>query len=268
MINPGIGLIFASLLHAGGAADRRHRPARCAGAAADAAALRRRLRLCCCAATCSELRPVAGAAREQFGTLNADLAEAIAGIEVVKAYAQEPAERAQASRRMRARFRDLFVEQGIIQARYLPLLLYGRHVRRWPSRQALLVVTSAGAHQRRRRRRLHGPGDAAALPDVHLDLHLRARADGPGQRRAHPGPDQRRDRAGRERRRRQPRRSTARSPSSDVTFGYGGDADPEGHQLHARPGETIAIVGQTGSGKSTLTKLVNRTYDADRAAAS
>src|SRR5262249_31876470 len=26
-------------------------------------------------------------------------------------------------------------------------------------------------------------------------------------------------------------------------------------------GETIAIVGQTGSGKSTLTKLVNRTYD-------
>ena len=29
------------------------------------------------------------------------------------------------------------------------------------------------------------------------------------------------------------------------------------------PGETIAIVGQTGSGKSTLTKLVNRTYDVD-----
>ena len=31
--------------------------------------------------------------------------------------------------------------------------------------------------------------------------------------------------------------------------------------FRAAPGETIAIVGQTGSGKSTLTRLVNRTYD-------
>src|SRR5206468_4345119 len=27
------------------------------------------------------------------------------------------------------------------------------------------------------------------------------------------------------------------------------------------PGQTVAIVGQTGSGKSALTQLVNRTYD-------
>jgi ATP-binding cassette subfamily B protein len=29
------------------------------------------------------------------------------------------------------------------------------------------------------------------------------------------------------------------------------------------PGQTVAIVGQTGSGKSTVTKLINRTYDVD-----
>jgi len=31
----------------------------------------------------------------------------------------------------------------------------------------------------------------------------------------------------------------------------------------ANPGETVAIVGQTGSGKSTLTRLINRIFDAD-----
>jgi len=30
----------------------------------------------------------------------------------------------------------------------------------------------------------------------------------------------------------------------------------------ARPGQTVAVVGQTGAGKSPLTKLINRTYDA------
>ncbi len=33
--------------------------------------------------------------------------------------------------------------------------------------------------------------------------------------------------------------------------------------FRAEPGETVAIVGQTGSGKSTLTRLINRIFDAD-----
>jgi ATP-binding cassette subfamily B protein len=33
--------------------------------------------------------------------------------------------------------------------------------------------------------------------------------------------------------------------------------------FQVEPGQTVAIVGQTGSGKSSIAKLINRTYDAD-----
>jgi ATP-binding cassette subfamily B protein len=48
-----------------------------------------------------------------------------------------------------------------------------------------------------------------------------------------------------------------------VTFSYGSTPILKDVSFHARAGQTIAIVGQTGSGKSTLTKLVNRIYDVD-----
>jgi ATP-binding cassette, subfamily B, bacterial len=47
----------------------------------------------------------------------------------------------------------------------------------------------------------------------------------------------------------------------NVSFGYGENPTLKNVSFRAAPGQTIAIVGQTGSGKSTLTKLVNRTYD-------
>jgi ABC-type multidrug transport system fused ATPase/permease subunit len=50
----------------------------------------------------------------------------------------------------------------------------------------------------------------------------------------------------------------------DVTFSYGGD-DPAlcSVDLHIPPGQTVALVGATGAGKSTLAKLVARFYDPD-----
>jgi ATP-binding cassette subfamily B protein len=57
----------------------------------------------------------------------------------------------------------------------------------------------------------------------------------------------------------------------DVCFDYGGDDDGRARSpcaalqyvnFHVKPGQTVAIVGQTGSGKSTITKLINRIYDA------
>ena len=49
----------------------------------------------------------------------------------------------------------------------------------------------------------------------------------------------------------------------NVSFSHGDVKVLSDLSFRASPGETIAIVGQTGSGKSTLTKLVNRTYDVD-----
>ena len=58
-------------------------------------------------------------------------------------------------------------------------------------------------------------------------------------------------------------RGRARIEFRDVRFSYGAD-DSEalsGVNLTVAPGETVALVGQTGAGKSTLVKLVARFYD-------
>ncbi|USX51068.1 ABC transporter ATP-binding protein [Lentzea sp. HUAS12] len=50
----------------------------------------------------------------------------------------------------------------------------------------------------------------------------------------------------------------------NVTFTYAGAETPalDDVSLHVFPGETVALVGETGAGKSTLVKLVARFYDA------
>ncbi|MFJ6671939.1 ABC transporter ATP-binding protein [Actinosynnema sp. NPDC091369] len=54
----------------------------------------------------------------------------------------------------------------------------------------------------------------------------------------------------------------------NVSFTYQGTTQPavEGISLHVSPGETVALVGATGAGKSTLVKLVARFYDATEGA--
>jgi ATP-binding cassette subfamily B protein len=50
----------------------------------------------------------------------------------------------------------------------------------------------------------------------------------------------------------------------NVDFGYvEGTKVLRDISFHVEPGQTVALVGQTGAGKSTVAKLVNRTYDAD-----
>jgi ATP-binding cassette subfamily B protein len=49
-----------------------------------------------------------------------------------------------------------------------------------------------------------------------------------------------------------------------VTFRYDGETTLEDITFHVSPGQTVAIVGQTGAGKTSLAKLINRTYDVNQ----
>ncbi|MFV9507617.1 MAG: ABC transporter ATP-binding protein [Oscillochloridaceae bacterium umkhey_bin13] len=215
-----------------------------------------------------QLGPVTGQLRFQFGVVNAGLAEAVSGIEVVKAYAQEASERGKFSASARA-YRDLFVQQGRIQARYLPLLLYGvafglafGHAAVLFLRQDLSVgeaVAFLGLFSQLRFPtfislfsfvlvELGLAGAGRILSMINDETNLDEQANG------HRAPIQ------------------GELVFEAVSFGYAatnpaggehGGAAPVLSQISFRvpAGQTVAIVGQTGAGKTTLTRLVNRIYD-------
>lgn len=206
------------------------------------------------------LNPVSTRMREQFGTLNAGLNEAVRGIEVVKVAAQEAQEQRRFEVNAKA-YRDYFVEQGMVQARYLPTLL--------------LAIATAGALLHGLL--LHRAGDLT-IGDLVAYLGLMGLLGFPTQisifsfslvqlgivsaRRIISLIEDEAELA------QKPHGYEARMRGEivfeDVTFGYGDEPVLRNLSFRAEPGETVAIVGETGAGKTTLTKLVNRIYDPDK----
>ncbi len=62
---------------------------------------------------------------------------------------------------------------------------------------------------------------------------------------------------------RQPKRTAGKVQFDNVSFQYGEDATPALSDISftVNPGETLAILGTTGSGKSSIVNLVSRFYD-------
>ncbi len=205
-----------------------------------------------------QLNPLVIEQREVFGRTNATLNEAVSGIETVKASAQESQE-ADKFFRGATSVRNVAVAVGQLQARYYPLLvlavataigstqafwLYSRGdlsvggltafiglmlTYRFPAEISIWTISMVQQGMAGARRIIELIQTTTEL-DERPDGHV-ARVEG-------------------------------EIVFENVSFGYGGRPVLEDLSLRIAPGQTVAIVGQTGSGKSTLTKLVNRTYDA------
>jgi ATP-binding cassette subfamily B protein len=203
------------------------------------------------------LNPVSIALREQFGDMNAGLAEAIAGIEVVKGNAMERYEWDKFVGNARL-YRDHFVKQGGIQARYLPglmfslawaaaflhgLLLYqagGLTLGQVISFMGLMGALRFPTYISIFTFNLVQLGIASAgriLELINTETELDENAAGMAR----------------------PIRGEV--VFDRVSFAYDGNPVLQDVSFVTHPGETIAIVGQTGSGKTTLTRLINRIFD-------
>lgn len=203
------------------------------------------------------LSPVSGSLQMHFGMMNATLTEAITGIELVKSTAQEEKEKGKFFE-VAGKHRDFFVEQGKIQALYWPMLALGIGLAvmfghalfmvsvdmitlgdlvafmglafflRFPTFISIFTFTLV---------QMGKAGAERILELLNQDTELDENPQGyAGEIRGE-------------------------VTFENVHFAYDGNSALRDINFKVQPGECIAIVGQTGTGKSTITKLVNRIFD-------
>ena len=220
------------------------------------------------------LSPITDEVRATFGRMNTHLSESLDGVEVVKGAAQEEAE---VDRFVvnASRVRDAFVRQGDLEGRYVAMLLLGSAYAFGLFHALLLfrggrldlgavvayfgllrllefpTFTSTWAYSQISL----GISSARRILDLmnretHLDQNVQGRAE------AIKGEVEFRN------------VSFAYNPHSSSPDGREtkGEGEPvlQNVSFRVKPGQTVAIVGQTGAGKTSLVKLMNRTYDASQ----
>jgi ATP-binding cassette subfamily B protein len=205
-----------------------------------------------------KMQPITDEIRAAFGTMNTHLSETLDGIEVMKGAAQEETEikRFEANAR---RVRAANVRQGDLEARFVPLLMMAVALGVGLFHSILLY-----------RNGMLSAGDVVAYMGLLLMLdfptwtsiwaYSQISLGLAGARRIL-------ELMNRENNLDQNEAGYAETMRGevefrDVCFHYQeGEPTLEHVSFKVSPGQTVAIVGQTGAGKTSLIKLINRTYD-------
>ncbi|NDJ36687.1 MAG: ABC transporter ATP-binding protein [Chloroflexi bacterium] len=208
------------------------------------------------------IHEVAQRVRASFGQMNARLAESLDGIEVVKGMAQEKSE-SENFNSLVDRVRSNFIEQADVEARYFAIFLYGMlfvggflhavvlyqngginqgDIVNYAGQLALFtfpVFTSIFSLSRLASGYAGGERILNIINEItDLDQNMEGKS------------------------------ATLKGHITfeDVSFSYNSASDKvlQGVSFSIEPGQTVALVGQTGAGKTTVTTLINRTHDVDK----
>jgi ATP-binding cassette, subfamily B, bacterial len=205
-----------------------------------------------------QLGPITDEVRATFGKMNTHLSESLDGVEVMKGGAQESAEVERFTANAR-HVRNAFVKQGDLEARYIANLLLGMAYATGLVHALLLfragqidigaviayfgilrllefpTFTSTWAYSQLS----SGLSSARRILDL---INRETKLDQNSSGRTSP--------------------MRGEIEFRGVSFAYpNGENVIEDISFKVAPGQTVAIVGQTGAGKTSLVKLINRTYD-------
>ena len=208
-----------------------------------------------------KLGPITGRLRMAFGQMNDSLNETLTGIEVVKGTVQEENEIEKYTAKA-SLYRDAFIDQGRVQAKYLPLLLLSISITIGFSHAFVLnilnlitigeIIAYYGLLSQLRFPtfisifvfaivRLAVSSSQRLLELMNKETEIDENIGGVEKV------------------------INGEITFENVTFTYPESNKPvlKNVSFKVSPGQTVAIVGTTGSGKTTLTKLISRLYDVD-----
>jgi ATP-binding cassette subfamily B protein len=208
------------------------------------------------------LNPATDEQRERFGELNASLADALEGIETVKANLGEGREMERFVKGA-GMLRDLYVRIARIQARYWPLLAFAlcwglgffHALLLWRAGDITLgqVVSYMLLY--------NGLRYATFISLWSFNLFQMGRSSAARVLETiNARGDLDENESGRS------ARIEGRVEFRDVSFSFGGAGGAKTLRdlsFIVEPGQTVAIVGRTGSGKTSLARLVDRIFDVD-----